>query len=81
MLNRIAVGYKLMKFRMKIAFEACKRCRTVQEHIIKQVVVTYYERIETGDIEDPYPPIDEKAMEELMNSNLVEITKKKETRD
>ena len=28
-MNRIAFGYKLMKFRMKLAFESCKRCRTV----------------------------------------------------
>jgi hypothetical protein len=81
MMDRIAVGYKLMKFRMKIAFEACKRGRTVQEHIIQQVVVTYYERIDKGLIEDPYPPIDEKAMEELMNSNLVEITNKKKSKE
>ena len=80
MLNRICFGYKLMKFRMKLAFESCKRCRTVQEHIIQSIVITYYDRIDKGLIEDPYPPIDEKAMDDMMKSNLVEITNKKKSK-
>tara|TARA_B110000285_G_C14954308_1_gene528396 strand:- start:8 stop:211 length:204 start_codon:yes stop_codon:yes gene_type:complete len=44
------------------------------------VVVTYYERIDKGLIEDPYPPIDEKAIEEMINSNLVEITNNKKSK-
>lgn len=44
------------------------------------MVVTYYERIDKGLIEDPYPPIDEKAIEEMINSNLVEITNSKKSK-
>ena len=44
------------------------------------MVVTYYERIDKGLIEDPYPPIDEKAIEEMINSNLVEITNNKKSK-
>ena len=44
------------------------------------MVITYYERIDKGLIEDPYPPIDEKAIEEMINSNLVEITNNKKSK-
>ena len=42
MLQRILFGYKLMKFRMKIAFEACKKSRTIKEHFLEAIIKTYY---------------------------------------
>jgi hypothetical protein len=75
MLERIFFGYKLMRFRMKIAYEACKKSRTIKEHFLEAIIKTYYQRAERGLIEDPYPPINENIMDELFNSNLVQINK------
>ena len=75
MLERIYFGYKLMKFRMKIAYEAFKKSRTIKEHILEAIIKSYYQRVERGLIEDPFPPIDQNIMDELFNSNLVQINK------
>ena len=81
MLNRIFFGYKLMRFRMKIAYEACKKTRTIQEHILEAIVKAYYQRADKGLIEDPYPPIDQNIMEELFNSTVVEINSSKKVKN
>jgi hypothetical protein len=73
MVERIYFGYKLMKFRMKISFEACKKYRTIQEHILYAIINTYYERANKGLIEDPYPKPDSDLLDEIVSSNLVDI--------
>ena len=81
MLNRIFFGYKLMRFRMKIAYEACKKTRTIQEHILEAIVKAYYQRADKGLIEDPYPPFEQNIMEELFNSTVVEINSSKKVKN
>ena len=75
MMERIYFGYKLMKFRMKISFEACKKFRTIQEHILYAILEVYYERANKGLIEDPYPKPEPSFLDSLINSNLVDIQK------
>ena len=41
MLQKMYFNFFMMKFRMKISFEACKRQRTIKEHLLIAVLRTY----------------------------------------
>ena len=44
-MNKIYIGYLIMKIRMKISYHACLNNNTIQEHILKAIIKTYEERI------------------------------------
>ena len=65
MKQKIFFSFFMMKLRMKISYEACRKGRTVQELLLKSILKTYKQRLDEGLIEDPYPVITKKHVADL----------------
>ena len=71
-MNRVYLGFKIMKIRMKIAYEITLRKQTYQEIFLNAILRAYIYREEAGLIPNPFPRPKYQLMDELKRNNLVQ---------
>lgn len=73
MMNNIYKGYALMKFRMKISYQAFINSRTIKEHFFMAILGAYKCRETMQLIPNPWPQHNQNLIDGLKTSNLLEI--------
>lgn len=70
-MNKVFVGYMIMRVRMKIGFEITLKKQTFQEIWLNAILKAYLERESAGLISNPYPKPKYKLIDELCQINLI----------
>lgn len=81
MLQKIFFNFFVMKFRMKMSFEACVQHRTLKELFLLAILKAYDQRRKLELIPNPYPKVTRRMLHRIRNlcfKGLAENTKTKE---
>ena len=75
-MQKIYFSFSMMRFRMKISFEACKQHKTIKEFILQAILRAYQERRNKGLVENPYPEVTKQMIEGIRNLHIKNFTSK-----
>lgn len=64
-MQRIYHQFFIMKVRMKISFEACYQCRTINELFHMAILKTYHDRKRLNMIKHPFPKVTKKMVSNI----------------
>lgn len=74
-MQAIYKNFFIMKVRMKISYEACHQCRTIQELFFLSILKAYSERNRLGLVAKPHPRVTRKMVLGIKNMCLSGMTK------